>query len=198
MDMFMRKALLIDCCIRKSESRTFQLLEAFANALPKDVNQELLILDEENLSCLTGSNFEQRQRLLENGSLDHPRFRYAHQFAEADLVCIAAPFWDLSFPALLKVYIEQISVDGITFSTSHGGLKGICRGTDLVFLTTRGGVYTDDPMEMGSRYLDALHTFFGFDRYHCIAAEGMDMSRVDVSAVLEETKQRVRDLAGRL
>ena len=198
MDMFMRKALLIDCCIRKSESRTFQLLEAFANALPKDVNQELLILDEENLSCLTGSYFEQRQRLLENGSLDHPRFRYAHQFAEADLVCIAAPFWDLSFPALLKVYIEQISVDGITFSTSHGGLKGICRGTDLVFLTTRGGVYTDDPMEMGSRYLDALHTFFGFDRYHCIAAEGMDMSWVDVSAVLEETKQRVRDLAGRL
>ena len=198
MDMFMRKALLIDCCIRKSESRTFQLLEAFADALPKDVNQELLILDEENLSCLTGSNFEQRQRLLENGSLDHPRFRYAHQFAEADLVCIAAPFWDLSFPALLKVYIEQISVDGITFSTSHGGLKGICRGTDLVFLTTRGGMYTDDPMEMGSRYLDALHTFFGFDRYHCIAADGMDMSRVDVSAVLEETKQRVRDLAGRL
>ena len=198
MAMFMRKALLIDCCIRKSESRTFQLLEAFANALPKDVNQELLILDEENLSCLTGSYFEQRQRLLENGSLDHPRFRYAHQFAEADLVCIAAPFWDLSFPALLKVYIEQISVDGITFSTSHGGLKGICRGTDLVFLTTRGGVYTDDPMEMGSRYLDALHTFFGFDRYHCIAADGMDMSQVDVSAVLEETKQRVRDLAGRL
>ena len=118
MDEIMRKALLIDCCIRKSESRTAQLLEAFAGALPGDVNQERLILDEENLSCLTGSYFEQRQRLLENGLLDHPRFRYAHQFAEADLVCIAAPFWDLSFPALLKVYIEQISVDGIP-SAAH-------------------------------------------------------------------------------
>ena len=198
MDEIMRKALLIDCCIRKSESRTAQLLEAFAGALPGDVNQERLILDEENLSCLTGSYFEQRQRLLENGLLDHPRFRYAHQFAEADLVCIAAPFWDLSFPALLKVYIEQISVDGITFSSTHGGLKGLCRGTDLVFLTTRGGVYTDDPMEMGSRYLDALHTFFGFERYHCIAADGMDMSRFDTSEVLEGAKQRVRDLAGKL
>ena len=176
MDEIMRKALLIDCCIRKSESRTAQLLEAFAGALPGDVNQERLILDEENLSCLTGSYFEQRQRLLENGLLDHPRFRYAHQFAEADLV----------------------SVDGITFSSTHGGLKGLCRGTDLVFLTTRGGVYTDDPMEMGSRYLDALHTFFGFERYHCIAADGMDMSRFDTSEVLEGAKQRVRNLAGKL
>ena len=183
MDTIMRKALLIDCCIRKSESRTAQLLEAFAGALPGDVNQERLILDEENLSCLTGSYFEQRQRLLENGLLDHPRFRYAHQFAEADIVCIAAPFWDLSFPALLKVYIEQI---------------GLCRGTDLVFLTTRGGVYTDNPMEMGSRYLDALHTFFGFERYHCIAADGMDMSRFDTSEVLDAAKQRIRNLAGKI
>ena len=194
----MRKALLIDCCIRKKESRTARLLEAFAGALPEDVEQDILVLDEENLFCLTGAYFEQRQKLLDQGRLDHPRFRYAHQFAEADLVCIAAPFWDLSFPALLKVYIEQISVDGITFSSSHGGLQGLCKGTDLVFLTTRGGVYTDDPMEMGSRYLDALHVFYGFDRYHCIAADGMDMSRFDSAAVLEDAKQKARTLAASL
>ena len=193
-----RKALLVDCCIRKKESRTAQLLQAFADALPKDVVKEVLVLDEENLSCLTGAYFEQRQRLLEEGQLDHPRFRYAHQFAKADLVCIAAPFWDLSFPALLKVYIEQISVDGITFQSKHGGLAGICRGTDLVFLTTRGGIYTEDPMEMGSRYLDALHRFFGFGRYHCIAADGMDMSRFDSSAVLENAMEKARVLAASL
>ena len=194
----MRRALLIDCCIRRNASRTAKLLDAFAEALAEDIEKDILILEEENLSCLTGAYFEQRQRLLEEGWLDHPRFRYAHQFAEADLVCIAAPFWDLSFPALLKVYIEQISVDGITFSSTHGGLHGICKGTDLVFLTTRGGIYTNDPMEMGSRYLDALHTFFGFDRYHCIAVDGMDMSRFDALAELEKAKQKAHDLAARL
>ena len=194
----MRRALLIDCCIRRNASRTAKLLDAFAEALAEDIEKDILILEEENLSCLTGAYFEQRQRLLEEGRLDHPRFRYAHQFAEADLVCIAAPFWDLSFPALLKVYIEQISVDGITFSSTHGGLHGICKGTDLVFLTTRGGIYTNDPMEMGSRYLDALHTFFGFDRYHCIAVDGMDMSRFNALAELEKAEQKVHDLAARL
>ncbi len=194
----MRKALIVDCCIRGSESRTSKLLSAFLEALPADVETDVLRLDEENLSCLTGAYFEQRQRLLAEGKLDHPRFRYAHQLAEADLVCIAAPFWDLSFPALLKVYIEQVSVDGITFGSVHGGLKGLCRGSDLVFLTTRGGIYTGDPMEMGSRYLDALHTFFGFNRYHCIAADGMDMSRIDTAAALDAAVQQARRLASSL
>lgn len=45
-------------------------------------------------------------------------FKYAHEFANADLIVIAAPFWDLSIPALLKVYIENIAVDGITFEYS--------------------------------------------------------------------------------
>ena len=194
----MRKALIVDCCIRKAASRTHELMDAFVSALPADLEPEILVLDEEDLNCFRGDYFLQRERLLSEGNLDHPRFRYAHQLAEADIVVIAAPFWDLSFPALLKIYIEQCSVDGITFSSGHGGLKGLCKGTDLVYLTTRGGVFSGSPMEMGSRYLDALHTFFGFDRYHCIAAEGLDMSSFDTATVLRDAKEQAQELASRL
>ena len=41
--------------------------------------------------------------------------RDCEQFQRADAILIAAPFYDLSIPALLKVYIENVSVDGITF-----------------------------------------------------------------------------------
>ena len=195
----MRKALMIDCCLRGEASRTAKLRDAFLKALPEDVTAETLVLEEEALSCLTGAHFEQRQRLLDAGALDHPRFRYAHQLADADLVCVAAPFWDLSFPALLKVYIEQVSVDGTTFTTTAEGLKGLCRGTDLVLLTTRGGIYANgDPMEMGSRYLDALHIFFGFDRYHCVAADGLDIEGFDANAILAEAIEKTQALARRL
>lgn len=191
----MRKALIVDCCLRGAASRTARLMEAFVRALPEDVEVEKLTLEEEALSCLVGAHFEQRQRLLDAGALDHPRFRYARQFAAADIVCVAAPFWDLSFPALLKVYIEQVSVDGITFTAGEDGLVGLCRGTDLVLLTTRGGTYDGDPMEMGSRYLDAMHTFFGFDRYHCVAADGLDVYGADVEAILERAMNDARALA---
>ena len=42
-------------------------------------------------------------------------FDYAKDFAKADTIVIAAPFWDLSFPASLKCYIEAINILGITF-----------------------------------------------------------------------------------
>ena len=191
----MRKLLLIDCCIRKEESRTKRIMDAFLSAVPDDCAVEHLVLTEENLAPLTGDFFAQRQRLLENHDYTHPRFRYAKQFAGADIIVIAAPFWDLAFPALLKIYIEQVSLDGITFGADETGLVGLCRATDMVFLTARGGFYTGDALEMGSRYLDALHTFFGIGRYRCIAADGMDVAGFDAKAALEKACAEARALA---
>ena len=161
----MKNVLFVDCCIRGEASRTKKLADAFLSALPADCRVTRLDLMAEDLSYFKDGYFAQREQLLAAGERDHPRFRYAHQFAQADRIVIAAPFWDLSFPALLKVYIEQVSVDGITFGSTEDGLKGLCRASHLVFLTTRGGFYTGDAMEMGSRYLEALHTFFGIGEY---------------------------------
>lgn len=194
----MRNVLYVDCCIRRENSRTKCLADAFLSALPADCRVEHLDLMAEDLSYFKESYFAQREQLLAAGERDHPRFRYAHQFAEADLIVMAAPFWDLAFPALLKVYIEQVSVDGITFGSTEAGLQGLCRASHLVFLTTRGGFYTGDAMEMGSRYLDALHTFFGIGAYTCIAADGMDVAGFDAEASLAAAMQKAKALAASL
>ena len=71
---------------------------------------------------------EKRDRLLREGDFDNPVFAYARQFAQADEIIIAAPFWDLSFPAVLKSYLEQINVVGITFRYTPEGIpEGLCR-----------------------------------------------------------------------
>ena len=98
----------------------------------------------------------------------------------------------------MKVYIEQVSVDGITFGSTEDGLKGLCRASHLVFLTTRGGFYTGDAMEMGSRYLEALHTFFGIGEYACIAADGMNVAGFDAEASLRRAMQEAAQLAASL
>ena len=139
----MRKLLLIDCCIRKEQSQTKRLMEAFLHAAPADCATQRLVLTEENLAPLMGDFFDQRQRLLESRDYAHPRFRYAKQFAQADLVVIAAPFWDLAFP-------------------------------------------------------DALHTFFGFDRYHCVAADGMNVAGFDAESSLQKACAQAQALAASL
>lgn len=191
----MRNVLFVDCCIRREASRTKKLADAFLSALPSDCAVTHLDLMAEDLSYFKDSYFAQRETLLAEGQLNHPRFRYAHQFAQADAIVIAAPFWDLSFPALLKVYLEQLCVDGITFGSTETGLKGFCKASQMIFLTTRGGFYTNDVMEMGSRYLDAMHVFFGIGQYTCIAADGMDVAGFDAEASLNSAMQEAKTLA---
>ena len=48
-------------------------------------------------------------------------FDLARQFARAEIIVMAAPYWDLSFQAALKQYLEQVNVVGITFRYSEEG-----------------------------------------------------------------------------
>ena len=195
----MKRALLIDCCVRKDRSRTAQLAEAFVKALPEEYEVTRLDPAAEGLTPFDLTSLDARDALLAAGQTDHPRFRYARQLAEADVAVVAAPFWDLSFPAIFKVYIEHVSVEGITFHSTAEGLQGLCRGTDLVLLTTRGGIYGDgDPLEQGTPYLRGIQRFFGFDRFDCVAADGLDIVGFDGPGAIRDACEKAAALAASL
>jgi FMN-dependent NADH-azoreductase len=184
----MTKLLYIDATIRGSMSRTKKASDYLVGQLTScpGVLPETLRLIEEPLLNLTGDFFWQREALIEEKKFDHPRFRYAHQFAAADVIVIAAPFWDLGFPGLLKTYIENISVDGITFYSDAEGCHGMSKGHHLIFVTTRGGFYEGTHLEMGSRYMEALTEFFGIGRYTCLFAEGLDAEGENPEALMQK------------
>ena len=195
----MKELLLIDCCVQGKESRTQKLTNAFLEGLDKQKFHVTTVSPEaEGMVPLTGANFARREALVAEGALDHPRFDYAQQFAQADVAVFAAPLWELSFPAILKVYIENISVKGITFGCDTDGLFGSCRGSRLIFLTTRGERYENSELEQGSRYLEAMAKFFGFESYSCIAADGLDAAGADPRIILADACGRARGLAASL
>lgn len=37
---------------------------------------------------------------------------------------VAAPFWDLSYPAALRTYVEYISANGLTYHYDASGCHG--------------------------------------------------------------------------
>lgn len=188
----MKKVLFVNCCIRREESRSLKLAQQFLSFLDSNEYEvEELCLMDEPLEYFKDSFFAQRERLLADKKFDHPRFRYAWQFKNADKIVIAAPFWDLSFPALLKVYIENLCVEGITFGCNENGCFGTCAADKLVYITTRGGIYVDSPLEMGAKYIEAMCQFFGIDKFECVCAEGIDIFGVDV----EETLKKAIDKA---
>ena len=96
--------LYIDACVRKN-SRTRRLADCLLNTLNAPYTR--LRLEECVFPTVDEAFLEKRDRLLREGDFDNPVFAYARQFAQADEIIIAAPFWDLSFPAVLKSYLEQ-------------------------------------------------------------------------------------------
>ncbi len=193
----MKKLLYVNSCIRKHDSRTRALAVSFFFDLENSFEVEEVDLNKENLKCLTGDFFREREDIIEREDFNHPMFNLARNFANADIIVIAAPFWELSFPAMLKVYIENISVETITFKYNETGQVGLCKATDLVYITTRGGSFENSPLENGARYIESMSKFWGIENFHCISADNLDLdpSPSAVEALLNFAKIKGKEVA---
>ena len=114
----------------------------------------------------------------------------AKAFAAADTIVIAAPYWDLAFPALLKAYLEQITVCGITFEYKKGVPRSLCRAKKLIYITTSGGkIYKN----LGFEYVKTIsETFFSIPDIALIKAEGLDIKDADEEKIIAEAKLRAK------
>lgn len=180
--------LFVDSCVRGEESRTRRLadrfLRAYSAAHPAEeiLHRDLL---RDRLDPQYPEVLARRDALAAAGRLDDPMFADARQFARAERIVLAAPFWELTFPAILKIYLERVSMRGITFGYEENGLAGRCRAEKLLLITTRGGDYSlpeTSWMEVGTHELKALCAMFGIPKFELLCAEGLDDDRVDVSA----------------
>ena len=107
---------------------------------------------------------------------------------------IAAPFWDLSFPAALKQYLEQINVTGITFKYAEEGVPiGLCRAKRLFYVTTAGGHYV--PEIYGFGYVKALaQDYYGIQDVRKNEAVGLDIDGADVDTIIKPAEEALSDI----
>ena len=198
----MEDLLFINACVRGQKSRTLQLARRFLGAW-QHAHPEAVITERDlcrdRLSPQYPEVLEERDALWSAGKLDDPLFQPARQFAAASRIVIAAPFWDLSFPAILKIYLERISVTNITFGYDDLSRSvGLCIADKLLLITTRGGDFSIPEiswMEMGARQLEALCAMYGIPSFQCLTAQGLDDIRNDKEAILAQAMDQAEKLA---
>ena len=193
------KLLFVDCCIsqRGAESRTRVLAESFLDAFRDShpdtevevvVPEELLALNPFDVEAL-----DERDALASVGAFDAPVFAYARQFRDADLVVVAAPYWDRSYPAALKVYIEHLSAVGLTYHYEADGCHGDCKAQRLVYLTSGGDFEHED--SVGVVHWRQLCTLFGIGQFDYVFAGGLDIDPAQTGELLEVACEVARKLA---
>ena len=101
----MKKILYVNSCFREG-SRTNELAQHLLSSLDGEI--ETVNLYEENIKPLDAEMLSERDKLLKSGKTDDDFLRLARQFASSDIIVVAAPYWDLLFPAVLRIYLENV------------------------------------------------------------------------------------------
>ena len=92
---------------------------------------------------------------------------------------------------MLKVYIENISADGITFSTSADGLKGICKFQLALVSYNKGRNLGRFRYGNGKSLYGGAFPFFGSGRYCCVSADGTDIVGLDLETIMGKALEEV-------
>lgn len=178
--------LYVNSCVRE-ESRTDRLAKKLLQKLGDYTEIKLW---EENLLPLDKQSLAQRDELISKGKLDDDMFKLARQFASAEIIVIGAPFWDLSFPALLKTYLENIYVTGIVSRYGADGRPvGLCKASKIYYVTTAGGPYVST---FSYDLICGLAKAFGIKNTELIFAENLDIFGNDPEKILREVIEQLK------
>lgn len=188
--------LFVNACVRGEESKTLKLCRAALDELKQKYPQAQV--REVNLNLdrpepLHPELAQERSALHAAKDYNHPIFDYAKEFAAADQILIGAPYWDLSFPSVLKIYLERVCAVDVTFAYSPEGKPySLCKATKLLYVTTAGGPVGD--YNLGYDYIKGLSdVFFGIQEVQCFDVRGLDMG-VDVAALIAQGEEDIRKL----
>lgn len=167
----MKKLLYIDACIRDEQSRTKRIATPVIEALKQKYEVQTLCINELDLSIVRKELVTKRT----SGEIDTQVMQWAESVRDADRIVIAAPFWDMSFPAALKNFFELCSIMDVTFKTDDKTCYGNCKAEKLLYITTRGmNISTGDALEQATPYLKALSWLWGIGPLQVISVQNTD------------------------
>ena len=138
-----------------------------------------------------GNLYLMRDQAGQTGDFSDPAYAPARALKDADTVVIAAPYWDLSFPASLKIFIENVLVTGLVFAYGADSIPHtLCKMKRVVYLTTSGGYIGD--MNTGEVYIRQLcKNFLGDPQVDVVFAEGLDIWGNDVEGILTSAREKI-------
>ena len=170
----MKNILYVNASVKRDvDSRTNRLAQAYLQKTLETQPCSLSTVDLEDtvMYPLTGKSLAEREKAIANNDFSGALFELARNFAAADEVVIAAPYWDMSFPASLKLYMEQLCVNKLTFCYNEKGMPcGLTNIKKVVYLTTSGGYIGKN--NFGFDYIKGLFsTLFGVDDISFFSAE---------------------------
>ncbi len=128
------KLLFINACSNKN-SKTLKLAKEIINLFENDYLIDIINTYSLPFSFINDEIIEKRNK----GEFDPLAYKYANMIKNADRIIIASPLWDMSYPASLKVFIENIMIPNVLFRYEADKAIGLSNAKKLLYINTIGG-----------------------------------------------------------
>ena len=161
------KLLLINACSNK-DSKTLKLTKDIIKLFENDYLIDIINTYALPFSYINDDIIEKRN----NGNYDELAYKYANMIKNADRIIISAPLWDMSFPASLKVFIENIMIPNVLFKYEADKPIGLVKAKKLLYITTIGGRVD---VNYGFEEIKAISFLWGIEDIKSISIDLVDV-----------------------
>lgn len=101
----------------------------------------------------------------------------AQQFKSYDKCVIAAPVWNHSFPAMLKIYLDNIVYRQVTFTYRDGKLLGLCPDMKVMYITSSAQLYEGErkAFDHHQTQIKAIFDLIGLNQVEVVGLFGRNL-----------------------
>ncbi len=191
---FMKTVLFINGCVRGEHSRTLEIANVYIQELKK---QGAFTLVERNLCREKPQYMTDKSFHPKTGKQEDSTSELAKEFAAADEIILAAPFWEFMFPAVVSCYFEEVSAVGTTFNYTPEGSVGLCKARSLTYIYTAGDCLCDED-RISEKFMLRLAKLYGIPSCSFISVDGLDIETNDAQALVDGVCNKIRTNQGAL
>lgn len=117
------------------------------------------------------------------------------ELLDADTIVIGAPMHNFGIPSGLKSWVDHIVRAGKTFKYGPSGPIGLVPpGKKVIIVSSRGGVFSQAPMDamdFQEAYLRTVLGFIGFHDISVVRAEGVAMGPDAAAAAMRDAEHHI-------
>lgn len=114
----------------------------------------------------------------------------------ADVVVIITPVCNLTIPDSLSAWFDYVLRPRGTYRYKDGWVEGLVTGTRAIVIESRGGIYSDEAVEVmdfQDAYLNSLFAFIGITDVTFIHTEKIDLGHETCEIAVTTAKSRLEE-----
>lgn len=181
---------LVNKIMDKYKNLSLEELDLYNNYIPRPkhnyFSSRSTLVNGEALSNLTAQEQSDIQQMT----------KLCDQFVSASVYVVASPMWSLSFPAVLKDYIDCISQAEKTITFINNKPEGLLNDSPrtFIYVQSSGGniPWIIKPiLNKGLNYVEVIMKFIGISKFHELLVDGTGTTETEKSEAIEKAKSKI-------